>query len=57
MKKRILTALLSLTLCLSLLPGALAAGRSATLEEKAQVLAALEIMAGDENGTCGSLSP
>ena len=50
MKKRILTALLSLTLCLSLLPGALAAGRSATLEEKAQVLAALEIMAGDENG-------
>ena len=43
MKKRILTALLSLTLCLSLLPGALAAGRSATLEEKAQVLAALEI--------------
>lgn len=50
MKKRILPALLALTLCLSLLPGALAAGRSATLEEKAQVLAALEIMVGDENG-------
>ncbi len=48
MKKRLLSALLSAALALTLLPGtALAVDLN---DEKAAVLAALDIMAGDENG-------
>ena len=51
MKKRILPVLLSLALCLSLLPGALAVPAGPVSEaEAAQVLAALGIMTGDPDG-------
>lgn len=51
MKKRILSVLLSLALCLSLLPGALAAPAATVSEaEAAQVLAALGVMTGDPDG-------
>ena len=48
MKKRLISGLTALVLALSLVPAALAAEYSQ--EEAAQVLAALEIMVGDENG-------
>lgn len=48
MKRRILPILLSLALCASLLPSALAA--PAPVEDVAQVLAALDIMTGDQYG-------
>lgn len=48
MKKRMLPILLSLALVLPLLPSALAA--PATVEDMAQVLAALDIMTGDQYG-------
>lgn len=49
MKKRMLSALLAGALLLALAPAALAAAPSQ--EEAAQVLAALDIMVGDENGS------
>lgn len=49
MKKRILPLLLTLSLTASLLPAAWAAP-APSVEEMAQVLAALDIMTGDENG-------
>lgn len=48
MKKRILPILLSLSLAVSLLPGAFAA--PAPVEDMAQVLSALDIMTGNEHG-------
>ena len=48
MKHRLLSGLLALVLVLGLAPGALAAPPAE--EEAAQVLAALDIMVGDENG-------
>ena len=48
MKKRLISGLTALVLALSLVPAALAAEN--TQEEAAQVLAALDIMVGDENG-------
>ncbi|MCI8650990.1 MAG: S-layer homology domain-containing protein [Oscillospiraceae bacterium] len=48
MKKRILPTLLALTLTISLLPSALAA--PAAITDMAQVLSALDIMTGNENG-------
>lgn len=53
MKKRILSALLAALLVCSLAPAALAAGVSGVLpdeDEAVQVLAALDIMVGDQNG-------
>lgn len=51
MKKRILPTLLSLALCLSLVPAAMAAPAAPVSEaEAAQVLAALGIMTGDPDG-------
>lgn len=49
MKKRVLSALLAMVLVLGLIPGA-ALAAAPTEEEAAQVLAALDIMVGDENG-------
>ena len=48
MKKRLLSGLLAVVLVLGLLPAAFAAAPAQ--EEAAQVLAALDIMVGDENG-------
>ena len=48
MKHRLLSGLLALVLVLGLAPGALAAPPAE--EEAAQVLAALDIMVGDQNG-------
>lgn len=48
MKKRLISCVLALTLAMGLAPGALAA--AATQDEAAQVLAALDIMVGDETG-------
>ena len=53
MKKRLLSGLLCAVLLLSLTVPALAAEASATEAEAAQVLAALNIMSGDENGNLG----
>ncbi len=50
MKKRIISGLLAVWMLCALLPGAAAAPALPTEEEAAQVLAALEIMVGDENG-------
>ena len=48
MKKRLLSGLLAAVMALSLLPAGAAA--MDLTDEKATVLAALDIMAGDENG-------
>ena len=50
MKKRIICALLAAVLVLGLAAPAFAAQAQVSLEEAAQVLAALDIMTGDENG-------
>lgn len=50
MKKRLLSGLLALALVCSLAPAALAAAVVPDEQEAAQVLAALDIMVGDENG-------
>ena len=50
MKKRLLSGLLSLALVCSLVPAALAAAVVPDEQEAAQVLAALDILVGDENG-------
>lgn len=50
MKKRLISGVLCAVLLLSLAAPAFAADASATEAEAAQVLAALDIMAGDENG-------
>ena len=52
MKKRLLSGLLAAAMLLALAPAALAASVPAQ-DEVAQVLAALDIMVGDENGIVG----
>ena len=54
MKKRFLSALLAAALALTLLPTALAATAA---EDASQVLAALDIMVGDENGSLNLSAP